>query len=97
MTTVLEDGSSSDSLLSLPPDLAAFIPFKINPCINPIPQTVMYDTTHAMNTADDAAPPNRNMTLDRAVTVNIPGMIATGVAANPDAKDMITGIPGKMI
>ena len=40
-----------------------------------------------------------NMTLDSpvAVTVNMPGMIATGAAANPDAKDMITGIPGKMI
>ena len=61
------------------------------------------------NTADDdderPPPPipipnrNMNMTLDSpvAVTVNMPGMIATGAAANPDAKDMITGIPGKMI
>ena len=54
MTTVLEDGSSSDSLLllSLPPapDLAVAQQFsfiKINPCNNPFPQTVMYDTTHA--------------------------------------------------
>lgn len=50
-----------------------------------------------MNIADDAAPPNRNITLVSIVIVKMPGMITIGAAANPDAKEMITGMSGEMI